>query len=121
MRNFKTIGAVLMAAGFIGVTGMVMAENAKTSAPDEKFGKIFAAKCASCHGKDGKGKPAMAKVFKVEPAALDLTTETVAEKKNEDLDAITAEGKGKMPAYKGKLTPAEISGLSAYIKALAPK
>lgn len=33
----------------------------------------FAAKCAACHGADGKGKAAMATAFKVTPDKLDLT------------------------------------------------
>ncbi len=35
-----------------------------------------------------------------------------------DLAAAITNGKGKMPAYKGKLTDAQISGLAAYIKTL---
>ena len=83
---------------------------------------VFAQKCASCHGKDGKGNPAMAKMFKLEPAALDLTSKAVTEKKDEDLIGLTSKGKGKMPAYATKLKPEEIKGLVAYIRTLsAPK
>ncbi len=35
-----------------------------------------------------------------------------------DLNAAITNGKGKMPAYKGKLTDAQISGLVKYIRTL---
>ncbi len=82
--------------------------------------KIYAAKCASCHGKDGKGNPAMAKVFKLEPAALDVVKDSSLAKSDADLVKLTADGKEKMPAYKGKLSDAEIAGLVSYIRTLAP-
>lgn len=81
----------------------------------------YDAKCASCHAKTGKGNPSMAKVFKVEPAVLDLTSKAVQDKKDEEIAAITTGGKGKMPAYKDKLSKAEIDGLTGYIRTLAKK
>ena len=56
----------------------------------------YDAKCASCHGADGKGKAAMAGAMKVEPAALDLTKAGI------DCVKVVTEGKGKMPSYKDK-------------------
>ncbi|MFA6028253.1 MAG: c-type cytochrome [Elusimicrobiota bacterium] len=70
--------------------------------------KLFDAKCATCHGKDGKGSPAMQKMLKVGAAALDVT-------KAKDFAAVTENGRGKMPAYKGKLSSAEIADLQAHI------
>lgn len=77
--------------------------------------------CVSCHGKDGKGNPGMAKMFKVAPSALDLTGAGVREKKDEDLSKIILEGKGKMPAYKGKLNEAQLKELLKFLKTLAPQ
>ena len=87
---------------------------------EDPFAKLYSAKCASCHGKDGKGSAAMSKVFKVEPAALDLTTAGTAAKSDDDLAGLTAKGKDKMPAFEGKLKPEEIKGLVAYMRTLAP-
>ena len=81
--------------------------------------KIYAAKCASCHAKDGKGNPAMAKVFKVEPEKLSLVSEAALAKTDADLIKVTTEGSGKMPAYKGKLSDADISGVIAYTRSLS--
>lgn len=76
----------------------------------------YKAKCASCHGKDGKGNPAMAKMFKVEPAALDLTAKAVQEKTDEDLAKLIAGGKGKMPAFKAKLSEVRVKELLKYLR-----
>lgn len=77
--------------------------------------------CVSCHGKDGKGNPGMARMFKVAPAALDLTAAGAQEKKDEDLAMIILDGKGKMPAYKAKLSEAQLKELLKYLRTLAPK
>ena len=81
---------------------------------------VFEAKCASCHGKDAKGNPAMAKMFKVEKSALDLTSEEFQSDTDEDVLKIINDGKGKMPAYKAKLKADEISSVLGYLRSLAP-
>ena len=81
--------------------------------------KTYAAKCVSCHGKDGKGNPAMAKVFKVEPAALDVVKKGTLEKTDAYLGKVIKDGLNKMPAYKDKLSDADISGVVAYVRGLA--
>ncbi len=86
------------------------------SADSPKGKDIYAAKCASCHGKDLKGNPAMAKVFKVDPSALNLVDKETLTKTDADLIATTTKGKGKMPAQAGKLKPEEITDLVAYIR-----
>lgn len=81
--------------------------------------KAFGANCATCHGADGKGKPAMAKMFKLEPAAMDLVAEASQAKADEELVKAVAAGKGKMPAFKGKLPADQIRALVAYVRSLA--
>ncbi len=72
---------------------------------------LFAQKCASCHGPDGKGQTPMGKKL----GAKDLTHED-----KEPLDEIVKDienGKPpKMLAYKGKLTPEQINAVASYIK-----
>jgi mono/diheme cytochrome c family protein len=80
---------------------------------------LYTQKCASCHAKDGKGNPAMAKMFKLDPAALDLTSKTTLEKKDDELILTTTKGHGKMPAYETKLKAEEIKGLVAFIRSLS--
>lgn len=60
----------------------------------------------------------MARMFNIEPARLDLT-QAAAQEKTENLAKIVADGKGgKMPAFKGKLKPAEMDAVVAYVKRL---
>lgn len=75
---------------------------------------VFKAKCAMCHGADGK------KVNKA-TGVRDLTSAEVQKQSDADLVKITADGKGKMPAYKSKLSADEITAVVAHIRALAKK
>jgi len=68
----------------------------------------FQAKCAACHGKDGKGQTAMAQKLGVKD--LTVTKLSVA-----DIEKVVTNGKGKMTPFKGKLSDAEISVLAKYV------
>ena len=70
---------------------------------------LFATKCASCHGADGKGKTKMGEKMGVP----DLTAVKDGTK---ELEKVISEGKGKMMPYKGKLTPEQIHELAEYVK-----
>jgi cytochrome c6 len=70
---------------------------------------LFASKCAVCHGKDGKGSPSGKKM-----GVKDLSAEK-GESAKEIAEDISA-GKGKMPAFKEKLSPEEIDALAKYVK-----
>jgi cytochrome c6 len=69
---------------------------------------LFASKCASCHGKDGHPTAVGQKM-----GAKDLTAMKDSEK---EIAEHISNGKGKMPAYKDKLTPEQITSLAKYIK-----
>ena len=56
--------------------------------------------CVSCHGADGKGNPAMAKVFGEKE--LNIATKETAAKKDDELIKTITEGRGKMPASAAK-------------------
>jgi len=75
---------------------------------------LYKAKCASCHAVNGSGDTAMGKAMKLR----DLRSPEVQKQTDAELTKITADGKGKMPAYKGKLTDAEITALVAHMRAL---
>ena len=79
---------------------------------------LFAAKCASCHAKDAKGNPAMAKMFKADPAALDLTKADMKGQTDAEIIATLSKGKNKMPAFGDKLKAGEIADVVAYIRSL---
>ncbi|HYR29595.1 MAG TPA: cytochrome c, partial [Thermoanaerobaculia bacterium] len=68
---------------------------------------IYKAKCASCHGADGKGQSPMGKKMNLR----DLGSPEVQKQTDKELYDWTADGKGKMPAYKDKLSADEINAL----------
>lgn len=74
----------------------------------------FKAKCAMCHGADGKGDTAMGKKFGLK----DLGSAEVQGKSDADLTTIITKGKDKMPAYGEKLSKDQIDGLVKYIRTL---
>lgn len=78
---------------------------------------LYKTKCAACHGADGSGNTAMGKAFKLR----DLGSDEVQAQTDAQLTAITSDGKGKMPAYKGKLTDDQIKELVGYIRTLKKK
>ena len=86
--------------------------------PDGKA--LYGAKCASCHGKDGQGNPAMAKMFKVPPAVMDLTVSSTTAKTDVALEAVIRDGRGKMPAFKGKLVGQDFGAVVRHLRGLAP-
>lgn len=78
-------------------------------------GKIlFETKCAQCHGKDGVAKPPGkgSKNFNDPEFQTAWSEESIAK--------ITAEGKGKMPGYRSRLTPEELRAVAAHVKTLGP-
>jgi mono/diheme cytochrome c family protein len=74
----------------------------------------YKAKCAACHGADGKGDTSMGKMMKIR----DLSSADVQSQSDADLNNIITNGKGKMPKYDGKLTADQINGLVKYIRTL---
>jgi len=74
----------------------------------------YKAKCQSCHGATGTPNPGMAKAMGVKPfSEPDVKKLTAAE-----MITATTNGKGKMPAFKGKLTDPEIKDVVSYIRTL---
>jgi len=70
-------------------------------------------KCASCHGKDGRGKTLKGKLSH----ARDLTSsEWQNDVTDERIFNSISNGKGKMPSFKKKLTDAQIEELVAYVR-----
>jgi mono/diheme cytochrome c family protein len=74
----------------------------------------YKAKCAMCHGADGLAATPMGKTMKV----LSFKDPTMVKAPDAQFIASTKDGKGKMPAYAGKLTDAQITDVVAYIRSL---
>lgn len=102
---------------------MIAGLGAAASAADEKPSaeKFYAGKCASCHGKDGRGNAKMLKMFKVEAKDLDLLDEKSSPEEDAEFTKAVLEGKGKkMPAFKSKLAGLDVADLIKYVHALKP-
>jgi cytochrome c6 len=88
--------------------------------------KIFAERCARCHGKDGKGNgPDLAKLHP-SSSPVDWTRPVVMNQwsDQEIIDIITKGGKAVgssavMPPFKGKLSEDQIKDMLAFIRTLA--
>jgi cytochrome c6 len=98
----------LLAGGLIAVCS--------TAAVAQDAAATYKAKCAMCHGPDGKGSSVGLKM-----GAHDFTSAEVQGQSDAQLAAIIEKGKGKMPSYDGKLKDTEIKDLVAYIRGLAKK
>ena len=86
-------------------------------AADADAGKAaYERNCASCHGADGKGNPALAKTMGEKE--LNIVGKETKQKSDEVLLKVIAEGAGKMPANK-KLTKDEQKAVLQYSRSLA--
>lgn len=74
--------------------------------------EVYKSKCAMCHGADGKGETPVGKSLKLR----DLGSPDVQKQTDAELTAVTADGKGKMPAYKGKLSADQIKQVVSYMR-----
>lgn len=73
----------------------------------------YKSKCAMCHGADGMASGPAGKAMNVPPI-----TAAAYKASDADLIATTKAGKGKMPAFNGKLTDAQIKDVVAYMRTL---
>jgi mono/diheme cytochrome c family protein len=102
----KTLGTATLVAALLAGVCLVSASARADVAAGEA---TFKAKCAACHGADGKGKEAM--------KTRDLASADVQKMSDADLSGMITNGKGKMPAYK-TLTPDQVKDLVAFIRSL---
>ena len=75
----------------------------------------YKAKCAMCHGADGKGDTPVGKKM----GAHDFASPEVQKESDADLAGVVAKGKNKMPGYEKSLKDAEIKEIVGYIRQLA--
>ena len=80
-------------------------------------GLLFKAKCAACHGADGKGEVPVGKKL----GARDLSSAEVQGQSDAQLTDVVTKGKNKMPSYDGKLTKEQIGELIEHVRELGKK
>jgi mono/diheme cytochrome c family protein len=78
---------------------------------------VYKAKCAMCHGADGKGETPTGKKM----GAHDFASPEVQKQTDAQLTDVIAKGKNKMPGYEKSLKPDQIKGLVEYVRELAKK
>jgi cytochrome c6 len=100
----------LLAVGLLAVC----AESSKAQSATES---LYKAKCAMCHGPDGKGETPAGKAMK----ARSFAAPEVVKMSDEELETVITKGKNKMPPFDGKLKKEQIEDLVSYIRALAKK
>ena len=106
-----------MRGTLIATTLTVLAFMSLPAKADNNAEAMFKAKCAVCHGPDGKGETATGKAMKVRSFA----DPEVVKRSDAELGDAIAKGKGKMPAYEKSLNAEQIKDLVAHIRTLAKK
>ena len=102
IRMSSALAAIILLSGAVGF--------AQTSGE-----ATYKLKCQSCHGAQGVPNPGIAKAMGVKPAS-DPSVKALSEAQ---MITDTTNGKGKMPAFKGKLSDAEIKASVDYFRTLA--
>ena len=102
----------------LGGALLIFATSSSAWSADAKAGKATYDKlCVSCHGADGKGNPAMAKVMGEK--ALNIVAKDVQAKKDDELLKVIVDGQGKMPASGKNLNKQEQKDVLSYTRSLA--
>jgi mono/diheme cytochrome c family protein len=120
MRNvmLKMTAILVLFAGAIFGLNQTQASNSIQTTQEPNADQIYSARCARCHGEDGKAETNMGKRMGarnfVDKAWHDST-------KDEDITATIKEGSGAMPAFGSKLSEAEIKAVVGKIRKFKPE
>jgi mono/diheme cytochrome c family protein len=93
------------------VVAFAIAAALSTSAFAAEGAAVYKSKCVACHGADGSKVIA---AMGVRP----LNTPEVKKMGAAGVSTLVSKGKGKMPAFAGKLSPEEIHEVSEYVLTL---
>jgi len=104
-----------MTLGIRVAAGMLLIASVAGPAFAQESGAAnYKAKCVMCHGADGLATSPVAKSMKV----LSFKAPEMVKASDAQLVASVKNGKGKMPAYHGRLTDEEIKGVISYVRTL---
>jgi mono/diheme cytochrome c family protein len=78
---------------------------------------LFKARCALCHGEDGKGKTNMGQQLK----AFDLNSAKVQKNSNAQLKQVVLQGKGNMPPFQAQLNTEQVNAILKYVRQFGKK
>jgi mono/diheme cytochrome c family protein len=108
-KTTSRIGTILVVAVTAAFTFLSAAAQAQPEGES-----LYKAKCAACHGADGKGETTVGKANKVR----DLGSADVQKQTDDEIAGIINNGKAKMPAYGKSVKPEQVKDLVAYIRGL---
>lgn len=78
---------------------------------------LFKARCALCHGEDGRGKTNLGQQLK----AFDLNSEKVQKNSDAQLKQAVLQGKGNMPPFSAQLDAAQVNAILKYVRHFGKK
>ena|SRR5436190_23850592 len=102
----------LAVTGIACITALVFSHSSAGTPVPADAAATFKAKCASCHAANGNGQTAAGKKL----AVKDMGSAEVQGMSDDQLYAIVAKGKGKMPGYEKSLGAATCKALVAHIR-----
>jgi mono/diheme cytochrome c family protein len=103
---FPVFGALIFGGTILTTASAAVAKDGEA---------VYAAKCKNCHGADGAGNPAIAKMMNVTMKALGSAE--VQAKSDADLKMFITAGVGKMKPVVG-LAAADVDNVVAYVRTL---
>ncbi len=103
----RSLLVVTLAVGLCGSVGLAQSSGAA----------IFKTNCAACHGPNGIPNPTMVKLIGV----LGVNSPEMQKLTPQEMVTVVTNGKGKMPAWNGKLTDAQIKAVVTYLRTLIKK
>jgi mono/diheme cytochrome c family protein len=113
----NSIGTLCYRTVFAMMTLLISLQGTVLAAPQDQMGQtLFSRNCATCHGQNGT-PTAVGKSLN----APDLGSAPVQSQTDAQLQQIISSGKGNMPAFKEKLSQAEIDSLVTYIHTLSKR
>jgi len=122
LRRVRWASALAGAASFFAMVTLAAPGDAE-AAPDPKAERLFRAKCASCHGEDGKGQTEKGQKMGVRDMTAgawqkEFTDAQMTSAINDGFKRTKAGKAQEMEPYKDKLSAEQISKVIAYIRGL---
>ncbi|HET6890884.1 MAG TPA: cytochrome c [Pyrinomonadaceae bacterium] len=120
MKQFSRMTFGFVVFGVMFTFGMVthaswQNSNSSVTSNPASAAAVYIRRCASCHGKDGRAKTFKAKFND----ARDLTNGQWQQNVSDEriYNSIT-NGRGKMPAFRKKLSESQVESLVSYVRSL---
>ena len=110
MASMKTVVRLSLLAAVVAAVALC-----GTALAADDAAATYKAKCAMCHGADGKGDTPVGKKMGIH----DFASPEVQKMSDDELITAITKGKNKMPAYENKLSAAQIKDVVTYIRLLA--